>query len=209
VFAIIPSFNRTLSEFGINVDGVKSTPYSGEPDILRGLGPETRVILQSSVEDIYRRFTGLVAASRRLPLAEVDRIGQGRVWAGNTAIELKLVDRIGGLDAAVAAAAKRAGLKGDVRTIDIEKPESPLVRLLNSIAGPGEDMDQVSRDPFAKLAAVSRLRLFAALGDMQAMANGPTMQAACVECGALGSPRTAAAMAGSDWLSRLALRLSR
>ncbi|MBC7521961.1 MAG: signal peptide peptidase SppA [Sandarakinorhabdus sp.] len=205
VFAIIPSFNRTLSEFGINVDGVKSTPYSGEPDILRGLGPETRVILQSSVEDIYRRFTGLVAASRKLPIAEVDRIGQGRVWAGNTAVELKLVDSIGGLDAAVAAAAKRAGLKGDVRTIDIEKPASPLVKLLNSFAGPGEDKDQVSRDPFAKLAAVSRLRLFAALGDMQTMANGPTMQAACTECGALGSPRTAAAKAGSDWVSRLAL----
>jgi protease-4 len=205
VFAIIPSFNRSLAELGIGTDGVKSTPYSGEPDILGGLSPETRVILQSSVEDIYRRFTGLVAASRKLPIAEVDRIGQGRVWAGNTAVQLKLVDSLGGLDAAVAAAAHRAGLKGKVRTVDIERPESPVVALFKSIAGGGEEQEQVSRDPFAKLAAASRMQLFAAIGDLQAMANGPTMQAACMECGVLGSPRTAAAKAGSDWASRLAL----
>ncbi|MFZ4689841.1 MAG: signal peptide peptidase SppA [Polymorphobacter sp.] len=205
VFAIIPSFNRTLAEYGIGADGVKSTPYSGEPDILRGLSPETRVILQSSVEDIYRRFTGLVAASRKLPLAEVDRIGQGRVWSGSTALQLKLVDSMGGLDAAVAAAGRRAGLKGELRTVDIERAESPLVQLLNSFAGPGEEQEQVARDPFAKLTAASRLQLLAALGDMQAMANGPTMQAACLECGAMGSPRTAAAQAGGSWLGKLAL----
>jgi protease-4 len=209
VFAIIPSFNRTLAEYGIGVDGVKSTPYSGEPDILRGLSPETKVILQSSVEDIYRRFTGIVAASRKMPIADVDKVGQGRVWAGETALKLKLVDGMGGLDVAVRAAAKRAGLKGNVRTIAIEKSQSPVVAFLGSLMGTGEEQDEVSyaaaRDPFAKIAAASRMRLLAAVGDLQVMANGPTMQAACLECGALGSPRTAAAQNGAGWLARLAM----
>lgn len=205
VFAIIPSFNRSLAELGIGVDGVKSTPYSGEPDVLAGLSPETRVILQSSVEDIYRRFTGLVATARKLPVAEVDRIGQGRVWAGSTAVQLKLVDKIGGLDAAVAAAAKRAGMKGNIRTVDIERPEEALIGLLRDFMGPGEEEEQVARDPFAKLAAASRLRLFAAAGDMRAIAQGPTMQAACTECSGMGSPRVAAAQQGKGWLATLAM----
>ena len=205
VFAIIPSFNRSLAELGIGVDGVKSTPYSGEPDVLAGLSPETRVILQSSVEDIYRRFTGLVAAARKLPITEVDSIGQGRVWAGSTALQLKLVDKMGGLDAAVAAAAARAGIKGQVRTVDIERPESPLVTFFRGVMGPGEEKEQVARDPFAKLAAASRLRLLAVVGDMRAIARGPTMQAACTECGGMGSPRVASAQAGESWLVKLAL----
>jgi protease-4 len=206
VFAIIPSFNRALAEIGIAADGIKTTPYSGEPDVLRGIGPETKIMLQSGVEDIYRRFTTLVSISRKLPLAEVDRIGQGRVWAGSTAKTLKLVDTMGGLDAAVAAAARRAGLKGEPRTIDIERPGSPLEALISTFVGPGEDQDQVARDPFAKLAASARIRLLAAIGDVRVMANGPTMQAACLECAGQGSPRVASAAQTSDWLTKLALR---
>ncbi len=203
VFAIIPSFNRSLAELGIATDGVKSTPYSGEPDVLAGLSPETRVVLQSGVEDIYRRFTTLVATARKLPVAEVDRIGQGRVWAGTTAKQLRLVDDIGGLDAAVAAAARRAGIKGVPRTIDIERPLSPFTQLVASIIGSGDPEDSVARDPFAKLASASRLRLFAAIGDVAAINNGPTMQAACLECVAHGSPRVAMAAKGEGWLARL------
>ena len=205
VFAIIPSFDRAIGRLGIGADGIKTTPYSGEPDILRGLGPETRVVLQSGVEDIYRRFTTLVGAARKLPVAEVDRIGQGRVWAGSTAKELKLVDTMGGLDAAVAAAARRAGIKGEVRTIDIERPGSPLAQLLETFVGPGEEQEQVARDPFAKLAAASHMRLFAALGDIRAMASGPTMQAACLECAGRGSPRAIRATAEQGWLARALL----
>ena len=206
VFAIIPSFNRALDKVGIGTDGVKATPYSGEPDVLKGLSPETKVILQSSVEDIYRRFTGLVAASRKLPVAEVDRIGQGHVWSGETAVGLKLVDGLGGLDVAVKEAARRAKLNDpDIRTVDVEKKQSPLAQVFASALGFGDDDSEahVARDPFAKLAMVTRLRWLAALGDVAAMANGPTMQAACVECVALGSPRVADAARAQGWLARL------
>ena len=211
VFAIIPSFNRALAHVNIGADGVKSTPYSGEPDVVRGLSPATKAILQSSVENIYGRFTGLVAQARHLPVAEVDRIGQGRVWAGVAAKDLHLVDGLGGLDAAVAAAAKRAKLPADVRTIDVEKKESPLAQLIAASLGFGsaEGRTQGARDPFAKLAAASRMRWLAALGDVSAMASGPTMQAACTECIALGSPRVAAAAQGEGWLARLAAAVAR
>ena len=90
VFAILPSFNRALAEIGVGADGIKTPPYSGEPDILRGIGPETRIVLQSGVEDIYRRFLTVVSDARKLPVAEVDNIAQGRVWAGTEAQKLKL-----------------------------------------------------------------------------------------------------------------------
>ncbi len=208
VFAIIPSFNRALKDINVGADGVKATPYSGEPDVVRGLSPDTKAILQSGVENIYGRFTGLVAQARKLPVARVDQIGQGRVWSGATAAELKLVDGLGGLDKAVAAAARRAKLPADVRTIDVEKKQSRLAALIGESLGLTDDADSAqsrsaARDPFAKLAAGSRMRMLAAIGDARAMATGPTMQAACTECAGLGSPRPAAAAATQGWLARM------
>ncbi|MGL4543158.1 MAG: signal peptide peptidase SppA [Polymorphobacter sp.] len=192
VFAVIPSFNRLLDQIGIGADGVKSTPYTGAPDVLRGLSPDTRLLLQASVEDIYRRFTGLVATARQLPVARVDEIAQGRVWAGSTAKQLGLVDTLGGLDAAVKAAARRANLPEDVRTIDIERQPSLAFALLSGAFGESEDSANpvaASRDPFARLARVDRARLIAGLAQAQALANGPTMQVACLDCAALVPPR--------------------
>jgi protease-4 len=205
VFAIIPTFNRALKELGIGTDGVKSTPYSGDPDVLRGLTPETRDILQASVEDVYRRFTGLVAKARDLPQARVDAIGQGRVWAGTTAKQIGLVDQLGGLDVAVAAAARRARLPEGTRTIDVEQTPPLLGQLFASAlgAGEGDDAESTARDPFARAAALSRLRLFAALGEAQAIARGPTIQAHCLSCSTLSAPRPVAVAAGSGWLAKL------
>lgn len=208
VFAIIPTFNRSLTDLGIGTDGVKATPYSGEPDVLRGLGPETRQILQTSVEDIYRRFTTIVGAARKLPVAEVDRIGQGRVWAGTAAKQLKLIDQFGDVDTAVAAAARRAKLTGKVRTVAVEKPVSPFETFVASLAAPGDDDAEagasVARDPWARLLGASRLRLLAAIGDVRALADGPVMQASCLECAGYGSPRPARARDGGEVLARLA-----
>jgi protease-4 len=191
VFAVLPTFPRALEALGIGSDGVKSTPYSGEPDILGGLGSETRQLLQISVEDIYGRFINMVAISRKLPVAEVDRIGQGRVWTGTTARQLKLVDELGGLDAAIAEAGRRAGIKGDVRTVDIETQRSPVSELFESVFGPGDAM--AATDPWAMLSARSRMRALAMLGDVQSLGSGATMRATCLECAGMGSPRPAKA----------------
>jgi protease-4 len=205
VFAILPSFPRALNEIGINADGVKTTPYSGEPDVVAGLSPEVRQVLQMGVEDIYRRFLGVVSTARKLPVAEVDRIAQGRVWAGAEAQKLKLVDKFGTLDAAVKAAAAKAGIKGEPRVIDIEKPVPEWQRALERFGKAEADEQAQARDPWARLMQASRLRMAAAVADLGTMASGrsATMQAACVECAVAGSPRPAAQAKAEHWLARL------
>lgn len=207
VFAVIPTFARALTELGIGTDGVKSTPYSGDPDVLKGLTPETRVLLQASVEDIYRRFTGLVARARKLPQGTVDSIGQGRVWTGTQAKANGLIDGFGGLDAAVAAAARRAGLPADTRTVDIEKPVFLPFELLGEAFRPTRS-DEAARDPFARMLAASRLRVLSSLGEAKAVASGPVLQAYCLACAAQTPPRGARVAEAKGWLA-MADRLMR
>ncbi|OYZ16791.1 MAG: signal peptide peptidase SppA [Sphingomonadales bacterium 28-64-96] len=204
VFAILPSFPRALADLGITSDGVKTTPYSGEPDVVAGLSPQVSQVLQMGVENTYRRFLTLVATARKLPLAEVDRIAQGRVWAGTQAKELKLVDKFGGLDAAVAAAAAKAGLKGEIRVVDIEKPVPAWQRALEGL-GATESEEQAARDPWARLVQASRLRLLTAAHDLGWLAagKGATMQVLCVECSMAGSPRPTAARQTEALTARL------
>ncbi len=183
VFAVLPTFKRTLEKVGIHADGVKSTPYSGEPDVMRGLSEDTRVLLQASVEDIYRRFTGLVATSRKLPVARVDEIAQGRVWAGATAHQLKLIDRFGDLDSAVKAAARRAGLNpATVQTVTIEtEPPLPFL-LVEKLFAPRDQNQPDASDPWARLAHIGRMQGVSAFADALHVAKGPTMQARCLAC---------------------------
>ena len=65
VFGILPSFGGTRQKLGLGADGVKTTPLSGEPDLLNGPSPEAERLLQTSVESIYGRFLGIVAQSRK------------------------------------------------------------------------------------------------------------------------------------------------
>jgi protease-4 len=207
VFAVLPTFPRALERLGIGSDGVKATPYSGEPNVLGGLGSETRALLQISVEDIYRRFIGIVSEARDMPAAEVDRVGQGRVWTGETALKLKLVDEIGGLDAAVAHAAKLGGVGGEVRTIDIETRRSDVAALLGSFMGPEDSAggdNAAVRDGWSGLVQRERMRVLAMLGDLRVLGSGATMQAACLECAGMGSPRPAQAASIETALRELA-----
>ncbi len=197
VFAVLPTFPRALARLGIGSDGVKATPYSGEPNVLGGIGSEMRQLLQISVENNYRRFIGLVSEARDMPAAEVDRVGQGRVWTGETALKLKLVDRLGGLDAAVAEAARLGGIKGEVRTIDIETRRSDVAALLGSFFGPEDsagDSNGAVRDGWSGLVKREQMRVMAMLGDLRVLGSGATMQASCLECAGMGSPRPAQAL---------------
>lgn len=187
VFAILPTFRATLAKLGLSADGVKTTPLSGEPDILRGTSPEIDRLLQSGVEQTYARFTGLVAASRHMPVARVDEIGQGRVWAGGIARQIGLVDAFGGLDDAIAEAAKRAKLDpAGVHPVFIEREPSFGRRLVAELIGTGGSEDEamaVARDPFAKVAVRPDRLVAAALGETRRVLAGPTVQVRCLDCG--------------------------
>jgi protease-4 len=80
--------------------------------------------LQGLIDDVYRRFLGLVAKSRGMKVEEVEALAGGRVYAGNHAAELRLVDRVGGLDEAIAMAKKAAKVEGDLAVTHLPKPRS-------------------------------------------------------------------------------------
>ncbi|MDB5697755.1 MAG: sppA, partial [Alphaproteobacteria bacterium] len=191
VFGIIPSFEGTLKKLGLGADGVKTTPLSGEPDVLRGPSPEASRLIQMSIEEIYRRFITLVSASRKLPVARVDQIGQGRVWDGGTAHQLGLVDRFGSLDQALAEAARRAKLDpAKAKPVFLDREPSLIESMFDSVAE--DDDDQQARDVFSRIAAKSSLTLARAVTDAERLVAGPALQVRCLQCPPSVSSRTGA-----------------
>jgi protease-4 len=111
VYSMIPTVENSLAALGIYSDGVGSTDIAGIRQLDRSMSDETKVILQASVENIYNRFLGLVAEGRDRTITAVDKMARGRVWTGQQALELGLVDAIGGLDEAIQVAAELAQLE--------------------------------------------------------------------------------------------------
>jgi protease IV len=125
VFSYIPTFERTLDKLGIKVDGIGTTPLAGDLRFDRALGPATKQILQASVDHAYAQFVRRVADGRKKSVEDVDKIAQGRVWAGLDAQRIGLVDHLGGLKDATDAAAKLAELGSDY-DVDYIEPELSL-----------------------------------------------------------------------------------
>ncbi len=197
IFGIIPTFENTLAKIGVTTDGVKSTPLTGQPDVFGGTTPVMDAILQAGIENGYRQFIGRVADARRMTPQRVDEIGQGRVWDGGTARQIGLVDRFGSLADAVAEAANRAKLDpAKVQTVYLEKAPGWAARLVESLgSGNDEDGASPSGDVFAHAAADRRLLVARAIGDVARLTRGGSVQARCLECGAMG-PGTANAADG-------------
>jgi protease-4 len=110
VGALVPTIQRGLDSLGIHVDGIGTTRLSGQLRFDRELGDDARQLIQLSIEDAYRTFIGKVADQRDMSVERVDYLARGRVWIGSDALELGLVDQLGGLDQAIESAAELAGL---------------------------------------------------------------------------------------------------
>ncbi|HEX9964999.1 MAG TPA: signal peptide peptidase SppA [Allosphingosinicella sp.] len=203
VFGVLPSFEGAMAKLALGADGVKTTALSGEPDLLRGPSPEADRLLQMGVEGTYRRFLGLVSGARKIPVAQVDQIAQGRIWAGGTAHQLRLVDSFGGLDDAVREAARLAKLDPEeARAVWLEQEPGFGDQLLMSLAGDGEE--EASPDAFSRLAAKPRLRMLAAIGEAERLVSGAAIQARCLECAGHGArPRAKLGAGVTGWLWRL------
>jgi protease-4 len=121
ILGLFPTYQRPLAEhLGIRVDGVSTAPLAGvRPD--RELPPEIGETIQRLIDQGYREFLERVAASRGTTVEEIDPIARGRVWSGSDAYDLGLVDHLGGLDDAIAAAAELAELDDDYAVRYIEK----------------------------------------------------------------------------------------
>jgi len=189
IFAVLPSFERSLAAIGVKSDGVRSTPLSGQPDVLGGFTPEMEAMLQAGIEAGYARFVGLVAKSRGKTFADVDRIAQGRVWDGGTARQLGLVDQFGTLDDALGWVAGQAKLgKGEWRPVYLGENANPYASLLEKLAG-SDDSEALETDAFARLAALQQARLGAALASAQRLMGAHGAQALCLACPGVPAPQ--------------------
>ena len=206
IFGVIPSAEVGLAKIGVNADGVKTTPLSGEPDVLNGFSPEFDRVAQSAIENGYRQFLNRVAAARKKTPAQVDAIAQGRVWAGGTARRLGLVDRTGGMNDAFAEAAKRAGLKSDGWHAEyIEPPVSFTETLLQGLM-PKRAQATAPMDIFAHAAWQQNLFAQRVARDLNMLTGVKGVQAACLECGDFASP--APSPTDKSWLAILIKAIS-
>jgi protease-4 len=106
VFGVLPNFSEAAKKIGISTELVKTNTNASEYSPFNPLDENYRGFAQEGVERIYSVFLQRVAAGRKLTTAQVDAIGQGRVWSGQDALKIGLVDKIGGMDDALKEAAK-------------------------------------------------------------------------------------------------------
>jgi protease-4 len=135
VFAVLPNLQSFFkNKLGITFDGVKTGQYADLGNTTRPLTETEKRFVQNAIDSIYSTFKSRVVAGRKLSQAVVDSIAQGRVWSGVQAKELGLVDRLGGIEDAIASAAKMAKLSG-YKLREYPEVKEPLERLMKNLGG--------------------------------------------------------------------------
>ncbi len=183
IFAVLPSAKAALSKWGVTSDGVRTTPLAGEPNVLGGISSDFDRVAQSVVEKGYRDFLTRVGTSRKKTPEQVDAIAQGRIWAGGTARQLGLVDRMGDLDDALVEAARLAKLpKGEWHPLYLEPAPDFSGSLLGGLIK--AEANPAPMDLFARV-AWEQQRMFAQVqSDLQMLLGAQGAQVRCLECGA-------------------------
>ena len=125
VFGLIPNLKQLAKTFGLNWDVVKTHPSADIMSVSRAKSDEEISIVQSHVDRIYERFLSLVSENRDLNMSRISEIAQGRVWMGQDAHEIGLIDELGTLGDAVAYTADKAGIT-QYEIIDFPQVESPV-----------------------------------------------------------------------------------
>ena len=164
IFAVIPDLSGLVTtKLGVRFDEVKTNRNSTFGNLMaRPFNAEEKAMLQASVNRGYNLFRQRVAEGRRLPVESVEKIAQGRVWLATDALNIKLVDQLGGIDDAVKKAAQLAKLK-DYYTSDYPAAASWMDNLLNSMSSSGTYLDEQLRQtlgdfyqPFTMLRSIDK-----------------------------------------------------
>lgn len=138
VFGLLFSGQKLLNnKIGINIDTVLTAKYGDFGTLYRPLSDFERAVIQHEVENIYDDFITKVAEGRKISKAAVDSIGQGRVWSGIDAKKIGLIDEFGGLNDAIADAAKRAKIE-DYRILSLPKQKEALEEIMDQLGGGAE-----------------------------------------------------------------------
>jgi protease-4 len=133
VFGVLMNAKEMMNnKLGVNIDTVKTNKHADLGSIFRPLTSVERQIIQNSVENVYDTFISRVSEGRNLTKEYVDSIGQGRVWTGRDALELGLVDVLGGLEQAIEISTKMANLK-DFRIVNLPKQKDPIEILIEDL----------------------------------------------------------------------------
>lgn len=139
VFGVLWNGQKLLNEkLGVTVDRVTTNTHSDIGSVFRPMEDSERAIIQKSVEDIYDVFITHVGEGRGIEKAQVDSIGQGRVWSGVNAKEIKLIDEFGGIERAIEIAKEKANLE-NYRIVELPRQKDPLQQILKQLKGESEE----------------------------------------------------------------------
>lgn len=134
VFGMLPNAQKFFNnKLGITIDTANTNRHADIGSVYRPVTTEENQFIQQSVENIYNVFIGKVADGRKKTTAEIDSIGQGRVWSGVDAKRIGLVDELGGINDAIKIAARRAKLD-KYKIVELPKQKEILEELLKDIS---------------------------------------------------------------------------
>ena len=134
IFSYLMTYEDTLAKVGVFADGVSTTDHTFGLNPFTGVNAAMSRVMQSRIEHGYEQFVNLVAKGRGLPIEAAYEAAEGRIWSGEAALELKLVDHLGGLDTALAQAAELAGLDA-WEVVPIVEPLDPRSAFLAQMLG--------------------------------------------------------------------------
>lgn len=125
----VPNIKRLMQKIGIETEVIKSGEYKDMASVFRGIGHEERKILQGVMDNVHKQFIKAVSESRGIALEEVVKIADGRIFTGEQAVKVRLVDELGSLEHAIRVAAEMAGIKGEPEVVT-KKERMPILDML-------------------------------------------------------------------------------
>ncbi len=146
IFGLIPNYGGLLDKVGFDIDGVGTNKHSLMQSnmVMKGMSDEERAMMQRMVERGYELFTRRCAEGRHMPQDEIKKIGEGRVWLGQDALKLGLVDELGNIDNAIEKAAELAGID-DYALSYYPKAKDPLEELLKMLDNSSEEERMIAK----------------------------------------------------------------
>ncbi len=134
IFGMIPNAKGLADWAGVSFDGVKTNKFADMPSLVRPFRKDEKDLLQAYIVQGYNTFIGRCADGRDTTPEKIDEIGQGRVWSGLNAIDIDLVDKIGGLNMAISLAKEAAEIE-DYRIVELPEVEDPIEQFMKELTG--------------------------------------------------------------------------
>jgi protease-4 len=172
VFGMVPNMKTLANKYGVNAEQVKTHDNAANYSLFREVDPGFKMVVTEGIEDIYTTFVKRGADGRKLTVEQVDEIAQGRVWTGKDALKNKLVDELGGLDKAIAYAAKKVEIDS-YKVVNFPEYKMKFEDLLRSYLGSSmiKTEEQLIKEKIgeANYEMLERLNYFSNLKGVQAI----------------------------------------